>query len=417
MLDINPPYNGYYQYCKGDQEVVVTVDYDPFSHDAMKDPFPFYKAMRAEGGPHYIEKYNAWALTRFEDVMAASLRHERDVTFTHGQTPGQVLLGELLLKAFTTMDAPEHRKWRGVIRREYTPEGVAEQRQRLLGIVEEVLEPLLERGEFDVYSDYANRVFCLNSGYNLGLPKEDAIHLRALIDEMLHREEGQVGSTSERNQKAAAEVLGYLADYVKKVRRNPELASGHTAAYMHAEIDGKKLDDEELMLLMANFLIVGSETTPMVCAGAALYLARDPALKSRVLADRSLVPRLYFETCRYDQPTNMLCRRVVNDFELNGAQIKAGQNLLYIYASANRDESEFERADEFDIFREYERDLTYGAGGHKCLGMHLANMGGELILGELFSRIVDYEVLEEQCVRAYGEHLSGYLRVPIRVTR
>lgn len=392
-------------------------DYDPFSDQAMRDPFPLYAAMRAKGGPHYIEKYDAWALTRFEDVWEASTHHEHDVTFTAGQTPGQVLLGEPVLRAFTTMDAPAHRKWRGVVRREYTPEGVQAQAGRFRVLAREVLDPLLEAGEFDVYADYANRVFCLNAGHNLGLPSEDAIRFRALIDEMLHREKGQVGAGSPRNQRAAGELAGYLIDYVHRIRAQPELASGHTAAYLNAEIDGKKLDDEELMLLMMNFLIVGSETTPMVCAGALYYLARDPALKARVLADRSLIPKLYFETCRFDQPTNMLCRRAVNDFELGGAQIKAGQNLLYIYASANRDEAEFERADEFDIFREYERDLTYGAGGHKCLGMHLATMGGCILLEELLGRIRDYSLVQEECVRAYGEHLSGFLKVPIRVSR
>ena len=395
----------------------MTVDYDPYSDEAMRDPQPLYAALRAEGKPHYIEKYNAWALARFEDVWEASMRHERDISFTAGQTPGQVLLGEPVLRAFTTMDAPEHRKWRGIIRKAYTPEGVEAQRERFRDLAVAVLEPLLDKGDFDVYADYANRVFCLNSGYNLGLPREDAITFRSLIDEMLHRAPGQVGAGSQRNQAAAEELMGYLAAYVQKIRQNPELATGHTAAYLAAEVDGRALDDEAMVLLMMNFLILGSETTPMVCAGMLYYLAQDPVLKDRVLADHSLIPKLYFETCRFDQPTNMLCRRAVNDFELNGAQIRAGQNLLYIYASANRDEAEFERADEFDIFREYERDLTYGAGGHKCLGMHLATLGATVLMEQLFKRIDDYELLEDQCVRAYGEHLSGFLRVPIRLKR
>jgi cytochrome P450 len=395
----------------------MSVDYDPYSDTAMRDPFPLYAAMRAEEGPHYIEKYNAWALARFEDVWDASMRHEKDITFTAGQTPGQLLLGEPNLHAFATMDAPEHRKWRGVIRKEYTPGGAGAHRERFRALTREILEPLLKRGEFDVYSDYANKVFCLNSGFNLGLPKEDAMRFRALIDEMLHREKGQVGAGSERNQNAAGQLMAYLAEYIQKIRFDPELASGHTALYLIAEIDGKRLNDDEMLTLMMNFLILGSETTPMICAGALYYLAQNPAVKAQVLADHGLIPRLYFETCRFDQPTNMLCRRVVNDFELGGRQIKAGQNLLYIYASANRDEAEFDSPDTFDIFREYKRDLTYGTGGHKCLGMHLATMGAGIVLEELFKSIDDYEVLGSQCERAYGEHLSGYLHVPIRVSR
>ncbi len=381
----------------------------------MRDPFPLYAAMRAEGGPHFIEKYNAWALTRFADVWEASMRHEKDVTFTAGQTPGQLLLGEPLLRSFATMDAPAHRKWRKVVRKEYAPAGVRTQRERFRKLVRKVLKPLLERGEFDVYGDYANRVFCLNSGYNLGLPEEEAARFRALIDDMVHREPGQVGGGSARNRKAAEELGGRLFQRVRELRARPQLASGHTAAYMNAEIDGESLDDEGLVQLMMSFLILGSETTPMACAGAVYYLARDPALKEQVLADPSLASKLYFETCRYDQPTNMLCRRAVNDFALGGRQIRAGQNLLYIYASANRDEEEFQDPEVFDIFREYKRDLTYGAGGHKCLGMHLATMGAVTVLTELFRSIEDYELLEEHCERVFWEHLSGFIRVPVRV--
>ncbi len=134
-----------------------------------------------------------------------------------------------------------------------------------------------------------------------------------------------------------------------------------------------------------------------------------------MLADHALIPRLFFETCRYDQPTNMLCRRAKRDFTLGGAQIRAGQNLLYIYASANRDEREFVNAAQFDIFRNHERDLTYGAGGHKCLGMHLATMGAVIVLEELLASIRDFEVRLDGCRRAYGEHLSGFERVPVRV--
>lgn len=394
----------------------MTINYDPFSDEAMGNPFPLYAAMRADGGPHYLEKYNAWALARFEDVWEASMKHEADITFTAGQSPNQVLLGEAVPRAFTTMDAPEHRKWRSVVRREYTPAGAQAHEQRFRELTREVLTPLLAKGEFDVYSEYANRVFCLNSGYNLGLPKEDAVTFRALIDEMVYRDPGQIGGNSERNQKATAELAGYLFEFVQKLRKNPELASGHTAAYLKAEVDGEKLDDEGMVNILINFLILGSETTPMACAGAIYYLAQDPSLKSQVLADHSLIPKLYFETCRYDQPTNMLCRRAINDFELGGKQIKAGQNLLYLYASANRDSNEFERADEFDIFRDHERDLTYGAGGHKCLGMHLATMGATILLEELFKAISDYEVLEDGCERVFWEHLSGYFRVPIKVT-
>lgn len=392
----------------------MPVHYDPFSDQAMRDPFPLYAAMRAEGGPHFMPEYNAWALTRFQDVWDASMHHEADVTFAAGATPAQLLLGEPVPHAFTTMDAPAHRKWRGVVRKDYTPEGVRQHEARFRALAREVLAPLIAQGEFDLYADYANRVFCLNSGYNLGLPREDAITWRALIDEIMHREPGQRGGASARNQAAGMQLGGYLFEYVQRLRKDPSCATGHTAAYLNAEIDGERLDDIGMVNVLINFLVLGSETTPMVCAGALHYLELHPEQKAAVLADHGLLPRLYRETCRFDQPTNMLCRRAVKPFTLGGAQIEPGQNLLYIYASANRDEAEFPQADCFDLFRDPPRDLIYGAGGHKCLGMHLATMGAVIVLEEFLRAVPDYTVATERSVRAYGEHLSGFTRVMVR---
>jgi cytochrome P450 len=111
----------------------MTVDYDPYSDEAMRDPTELYRRMRAEGGPHYLEKYNAWALTRFDDVWKASTTFEKALDYSHGQTPGQLLLGEPAPPTFMTMNTPEHRLWRGLVRKDYAPEGVEAQRDRLRG--------------------------------------------------------------------------------------------------------------------------------------------------------------------------------------------------------------------------------------------------------------------------------------------
>lgn len=392
----------------------MAVNYDPFSHEAMKDPYPLYKAMRAEGKPHFIEKYNAWAFCRFQDVWDAS-GHEADITFTAGQTPGQVLLGEMVPHTFMTMDAPEHRKWRGLIREAYTPEGAMKEAPRIRKMVREILHPLLAKGEMDVYKDFANRVTTINGGYNLGLPWEDAEKWRALIDDMLWRDEGQKGGGSDRNNRAAGELFGYLAAKVAELRAHPDAAVRHAAAYLHADIDGKKLDDQALTFYLFSLLVVGSETTPFTVAGTLYHLAKNPAQKKEVLGNLDLLKKAFLETARFEQPTNMLARKAKKDFEVNGAQIKAGQGLLYIYASAERDEAEYENADVYDFHRQpTKRSLMFGHGGHKCLGMHVGVLLGITILDELLKAIGDYELVEDKCERAYGEHLSGWQKLTIR---
>ncbi len=392
----------------------MAVDYDPFSDEAMTDPTRLYALMREEGAPHYIEKYRAWALARFDDVWTASLRHEKALDYTKGQTPGQVLLGEPIPPTFMTMNQPEHRRWRGLIAPDYSAEGVAAQEERLRSLVRETLAPLLARGEMDVYGDFANRVMCVNAGHHLGLPREDALRVRALIDDMLHREKGQVGATSPRNQRAAGELHEHLASFVARLRRDPGLALRHTRLLMEAEIEGRRLGDEELVANLYSLLVTGSETTPMVTAGTFFYLAKHPEQKAAVLADPKLARKAFLETARFDQPTNMLARRVRQGFELGGKKIEPGDSLLFLYASANRDATKFDRPDEYDIHREPRRDLSFGIGGHVCLGMHLAIAAGVIMIEELLDGIDDWELREDACERAYGEHLSGFIRVPIR---
>ncbi|MFO1347490.1 MAG: cytochrome P450 [Pseudomonadales bacterium] len=397
-----------------------TVDYDPYSHEAMKDPYPLYAAMRKEGKPHFMPKYNGWALARFQDIWDASSKVDDNCTFTKGQTPGQVLLGEPVPVTFMTMDAPEHRKWRGLIRHEFTPEGVREQEARLRALTKELLAPLLKKGQFDIYSELANRVTCINAGHNLGLPREDAEKWRALIDDMLHREEGQVGGGSARNQAAAGELFGYFAQYVHQLRNDPALAQRYTKIFLDANVDGRTLTDEEMMHHLFSLLIVGSETTPITVGSTFWNLQHNPDQKAAVLAEAKegkfdLARKAFLETVRFDQPTNMLARSAKRDFELNGVQIKAGQPVLFLYASAERDETVHPNPDKFDLYRQpTEKSLMFGHGGHKCLGLHLGVMMGCIIVEEILKACPDFEVVDDQCERVYGEHLSGWGKVVIK---
>ncbi len=392
----------------------MTIDYDPYSHEAMSNPTDLYKQMREAGCPHYIEKYNAWALTRFDDVTRASLAEDK-LDFSHGSLLGQVLFDEPVPRTFMTMNGADHRRWRSLLQSSYTPKAVKAEAERLQGLVRKLLAPLVARGEFDVYRDFANRVLCINAGYLLGIPREDAERCRALIDDMiLLREPGQRGMTSPRNHAAAQELGEYLAAYVARLRADPSLAVRHAKILLDAEVDGVRLNDEDLVAYFFSLLVTGSETTPMATAATLYYLHKHPEQKAMVLADPSLCKAAFVEALRFDQPTNMLARCVRSDFELGGKTLREGDRLLMIYASANRDADHFDRPDEFDIRRPARADLSFGTGTHFCLGTHLALLVGPMMIREILSAVGDYELIEDQCERAYGENLAGFTHVPIR---
>ncbi len=394
----------------------MAVDYDPFSDSVMSDPFPAYREMRAEGCPHYIESRRAWALTRFSDVWKASL-DESALDYTHGQTPGQLLLGEPCPTTFMTMNVPDHRRWRAFLTPFYSQEAIDTEAPRIRALVSKILQPLLSSGKFDVYRDFANRVMCHNVGHDLGFTEEQSEEFRALIDDMQHRERGQVGGGSQRNQAAAGTLFGALAAHVANLRRNPTLVVRQTKALIDAEVDGRRLSDQELTFYLFSLLVTGSETTPLSVACTIYLLAQHPDQKAQVLADQSLIPAAYRETLRLYQPTNMLARRARRDFSLSGKEIKTGDNLLFVYASANRDEERFTDAEQFDIHRDGPRDLTFGIGGHVCLGANLAPVAGRIMLEELLAGVGDYALVEAECETAYGEFLLGFTRVPIRFHR
>lgn len=394
----------------------MPVDYDPYSHEAMTDATDIYRALRAEGCPHYIKKYDAWAFARHDDVKSASLKGAC-LDFSHGQTPGQLLLGEPVLESFSTKNGSEHRRWRGLIAGDFTLPAVEAQIPRYRELARRLWNDVRRNGRMDVYGELANRFFCINAGYKLGLPPEDAERYRAIIDDLLHREKGQVGAGSERNVAAMAQLSAGLGAFIQKLRANPEAASEYAKAYMEAEIDGKRLTDDELLMYLITLLIVGSETTPMVIGAFFYLLDQHPDQKRAVLEDHSLIRQAFMETVRYKQPTNMLARRAMADFEVAGQRIESGQNLLFLYASATRDAGQFENADDFDIFRkDAEPNMSFGMGTHVCLGKHVGVEAGIVIIEEILKDISDFKVLHDEVVPAYGEHLAGFVHVPMTFT-
>jgi cytochrome P450 len=164
-------------------------------------------------------------------------------------------------------------------------------------------------------------------------------------------------------------------------------------------------------------MVTGSDTTELGVAGTLYYLGCHPEQRDAVLADPARSAWAFAETLRFDHPTDILGRCVVRDVEVGRKALRAGQGVLLLWGSANRDEAEFPHADEYDITRRYERSLVFGHGRHKCIGEHIGIRAGTVMLEELFTSIGSFTVDVGDVGRRCGEFLKGYDRVPVSVTR
>lgn len=390
----------------------MVVNYDPYSEEAKINPWPIYKRLREEAPAYYIEKYDAWALSRFEDVWRASM-DAKSFTATHGTSMDALFLSESLSPSiFLFKDPPAHTVSRNVISMPYRKENVALLDNKIRACTRALLRTRLEQGRVDVY-ELASRVALNTIADFIGLEVGIITELRALIDKFYYREPGIDGATPD-GLSAFAQAREIVLKLIESFRRNrPELTS-HIGAWLDQADHGNPMSDEELFFSIFAMIVTGSDTVPLTTAATVYYLAEHPGQLALVRSNPALIPQAYEEAARFDQPTNILGRMLIRDVEFHGKAMTKGQKVLFLYASANRDENEFEQADAFMIGRRPRRSLSFGVGSHFCLGQHLARLEGKIILEELFSAIPEFFVETDKCLRIYGEFLQGFNCLPIR---
>ena len=394
----------------------MTVDYDPLCEEAMTDPSRLYARLRAEDPVHYMAKYDAWALASFDAVWQVC-SDSSDFSVKRGPTPNQILLGEPASDlTFAGLDPPEHRLRRRVLAPFYTREAAAGDDEAIRTIAQSVIEPLLTDGaRFDAYLDYAHVVAGRFAASKAGIPAADADRLREQIGASFHREPGQRG-TSAANMQAIFEVFSYFQQLVIDSRRADGAVGGVLATLLDATVDGVPLTDEQIAAELHTLMVTGSDTTEFGLAASLYHLARDPAQRAEVIADPRLSIWAFAEALRLDHPTDILCRSALRDVDVAGTMIRQGQGVLLLWASANRDEAEFDDAARFDLHRRPPRSLVFGHGQHKCIGEHIGLRMGAVMLGELVSRIDDFDVDFNGVQRRRGEFLKGFNRMPIEVS-
>lgn len=387
-------------------------DYDPYTDAVMRDPWPFYAALRRDSPVHYLEQYDTWFLSRFEDIWQATTQDM--FTAERGVTPEMILLKRPPAEdpVFSMLDMPRQRDYRRMLAPRYTRRATNELETFIRTQARALIEPLAANGAFDVYTDYAAPLSARVIGHLIGLPTDLSLQFAQLVEAHFRRHSGQVGA-SDVNNAAMAELMPALMTFIEEQRgKVSEDDTTHIAALLNNEAEGKPLSLGSIVATLFTLLVTGIEVVPLAVANSAVYLAKHPDQRSQLVKDPSLIPLAFDESLRYDQPTNLLGRVVKQEVTISEKTLRAGQGVMFLWASGNRDEAEFDDADQFDITRRPRRSLSYGHGVHKCIGEHLGRLEGRVLLEELLRVAPDY-TCGEGATRVYSEFLHGYHRVPI----
>ncbi len=389
------------------------IAYDPFSPDVIRDPYPYYKRLRDEAPAFYIAKYDCWAVSRFQDIWNVSSDVEH-FTATKGTSSAQVVTKDQPVTAMlNSMDPPAHSKLRSVVRQCFLPKHLREIEPVVRNALAELLAPQFARGGCDIVGDVAARLSIKVACMAIGLPTADGEYLHRLVQRFFMHDP-QAHGISADGWAAMTEMTDYSLARVRDERRAPSGVPQALPALCVAEVDGKRLSDEDVASHLTLLIVGGSETFPKTLANGLVRLAQHPQQRAALVRDPRGIPDAYDEIVRYDMPTQYLCRTVAKEIALHGQTLKPGQGVLMLYPSGNRDEREFANPDVFDIARKPPRIASFGAGQHACLGTHVARLEGKLCLEAILAAAPNYEVDLAGARRFNTEFVQGYETLPVR---
>jgi cholest-4-en-3-one 26-monooxygenase len=354
------------------------------------DPWDAYRWLRDEAPAFWDPAQKLWAISRYDDVLAV----ERDGGRYSSHQGSRPHLDQTSDQSMINMDDPAHQAQRNLVARRFTPRGIRGHESHVRQIVTEILDAVTPLGDCEAIEAIASRLPAMMIGDLLGYPRELWERLRCWSEQTMLL----AGQTSPDGPPhfshpglvpVLQEWMEITADLIERRRAEPR--DDMISVWTHAEgWDTKHILDETILLLDG-----GAETTRTVIGSMIRELAVQPDQR-RLLLDRpELLPATAVEEfIRWVSPVLNMRRTATEDHELHGQQIRAGHELLLLYAAANRDPRAFEEPDVLDVTREQSRHLAFGFGSHFCLGAHLARLEIRVMFEELLRRMPDWELAD-----------------------
>ncbi|MFI0412477.1 cytochrome P450 [Actinomadura sp. 3N508] len=392
--------------------------YDPFDPGFQADPYPAYRRLRDEEPVHRHDDPPFWALSRFEDIWAAT-RDAGTFSSAQGLTFYPDEIGTLgLAPTIVMLDPPRHTVLRRLISHAFTPRRIAALEEVLRGFARSRIRLMEQKAADgarpDLHQDFASPLPTFALARLLGVPEADRARfgpwvsaLTTLQDDGFHLKAMKGGAAD-----AVAEMFGYFTEVIAARRADPsgdDLVSALTAA----EVDGERLTDWDILGFCFVMVAGGNDTTGNLISHGVALLDGDHAQRERLAADRSLVPNALLEFLRLEGSVQALARTTTRPVTLHGTEIPAGEKVMMLFGAANRDEREFgPSAGDLDITRDIPRHLGFSSGVHFCIGSHLAKLQARVALEELLHAHPNVGVDIDNAERIASPFTRGWVSLP-----
>ncbi|MBV8788170.1 MAG: cytochrome P450 [Mycobacterium sp.] len=391
----------------------VELYYDPFDVDIDSNPYPVWKRMREEAPLYYNDKYNFYALSRYDDVARELHNWETyrsgrgttaDILFANIEVPPGILLFE---------DPPLHDLHRKLLSRVFTPRRMLAVESLVRGFCVRELDPLIGEKGFDFIADLGAMMPMRTIGYLLGIPEDDQEKIRDRSVANIEMAKGSDPAAVDAD--IFANTIALFAEYIEWRADHP--SDDLMTELLRAEIDEpdgtrRPLSRTEVLSYTAMIAGAGNETTARLIGFMGQLLSDHPDQRRELAVDPSLIPDAIEETLRYEPPSPVQARYVARDADLYGRVVPEGSFMLLLNASANRDEEHFDDPDRYDIHRKVGH-LSFGQGLHFCLGSALARLEARVAFEEVLKRWPDWEVDFANAKRAHTASVRGWARLPV----
>lgn len=359
--------------------------------DVRADPYPSYRELRGLAPVHHSSVLPLWVLSRFDDC-ATVLRDQRfgksdEAQRIFGSAADAADREVPIISRHSMLRAnpPDHTRLRGFVSREFTPRRVEALRPAIESMVDDVLDRLADSGGGDVMDLVAFPLPVRVIGELLGVPEADRDQFRWLVRDAAAALEPMVDRDTVRAAEAAnRQMIDYFRDLIN--RRRAEPTDDLIGALIHLRDDGDRLNQDELIATIVLLFAAGFETTTNLIGNGLISLLRNPDQMQMLRADPALGHGAVEEMLRYESSVQLDARTALEDADIAGHHIDAGQVVLTLLGAANRDPDRYQDPDRFDITRTGTQHLSFAAGIHYCLGAPLARLEGEVVFERLLAR-------------------------------